>query len=187
MSTSPAPQEINYVQYHSSKESTYLTAIRQLISKDLSEPYSIYVYRYFLYQWGDLCFMALDDQENLLGVVVSKLEPHRGGPLRGYIAMLAVREEHRGKGIATKLVRMAIDAMIERDADEIALETEVTNAPAMKLYERLGFLRSKCLHRYYLNGNTAFRFVLYIKEDAATAGMYGDMNEDGDPQGLPST
>ena len=71
--------------------------------------------------------------------------------------------------------------------EQIALETEVTNAPAMKLYERLGFLRSKCLHRYYLNGNTAFRFVLYIKEDAATAGMYGDMNEDRDPQGLPST
>ena len=50
----------------------------------------------------------------------------------------------------------------------------------MKLYERLGFLRSKCLHRYYLNGNTAFRFVLYIKEGAATAGMYGDMNDDGE-------
>lgn len=64
---------------------------------------------------------ALDEQENLLGVVISKLEPHRGGPLRGYIAMLAVKEEHRGKGIATKLVRMAIDIMIERDADEVHL------------------------------------------------------------------
>jgi peptide alpha-N-acetyltransferase len=38
----------------------------------------------------------------------------------------------------------------------------------MKLYERLGFLRSKRLHRYYLNGNSAFRFVLFIKEGAAT-------------------
>lgn len=64
---------------------------------------------------------ALDEQENLLGVVISKLESHRGGPLRGYIAMLAVKEEHRGKGIATKLVRMAIDVMIERDADEVYL------------------------------------------------------------------
>jgi N-alpha-acetyltransferase 30 len=62
---------------------------------------------------------ALDKHDNLLGVVISKLEPHRGGPLRGYIAMLAVRKEHRGKGIATKLVRMAIDIMIERDADEV--------------------------------------------------------------------
>jgi hypothetical protein len=44
------------------------------------------------------------------------------------------------------------------------LETETTNTAAMKLYERLGFLRSKRLHRYYLNGNSAFRLVLYLKE-----------------------
>ena len=55
---------------------------------------------------------------DLVGVVISKLEPHRGGPLRGYIAMLAVQEAHRGKGIATKLARMTIDAMIEQDAEE---------------------------------------------------------------------
>lgn len=112
---------LRYVRYSPERENEYVAAMRQLISKDLSEPYSIYVYRYFLYQWGDLCFMAMDEQENLVGVVVSKLEPHRGGPLRGYIAMLAVREEYRGKGIATRLVRMAIDAMIERDADEVCI------------------------------------------------------------------
>ena len=50
---------------------------------------------------------------------------------------------------------------------QIALETEVTNTAAMKLYERLGFLRSKRLHRYYLNGNSAFRFLLLIKENPA--------------------
>ena len=67
----------------------------------------------------------MDDKDDLLGVVVSKLERHRGGNHRGYIAMLAVREEHRGKGIATTLVRMAIDAMIEKDADEVALALQV--------------------------------------------------------------
>jgi peptide alpha-N-acetyltransferase len=114
-------EELRYVRYDSARENDYVAAMRQLISKDLSEPYSIYVYRYFLYQWGDLCYMAMDNEDNLVGVVVSKLEHHRGGPLRGYIAMLAVREEYRGRGIATKLVRMAIDAMIERDADEVCL------------------------------------------------------------------
>ncbi|KAJ5861542.1 uncharacterized protein N7529_008852 [Penicillium soppii] len=184
--SSDAPSELRYVRYDNSRENEYVAAMRQLISKDLSEPYSIYVYRYFLYQWGDLCFLAKDDKDQMVGVVVSKLEPHRDGPLRGYIAMLAVREEYRGRGIATKLVRMAIDAMIERDADEvctyanafclggtgadlgvfeqIVLETEITNTGAMKLYERLGFLRSKQLHRYYLNGNSAYRLVLYLKE-----------------------
>lgn len=59
--------------------------------------------------------------------------------------------------------------------NQIALETEVTNTAAMKLYEGLGFLRSKRLHRYYLNGNSAFRFVLYVKEEASpTNTPYGD-------------
>lgn len=193
-----ASSALRYVRYDSARENEYVAAMRQLISKDLSEPYSIYVYRYFLYQWGDLCFLAMDDKDEMVGVVVSKLEPHRGGPLRGYIAMLAVREEFRGQGIATKLVRMAIDAMIERDADEvcvlpmesgqrcanlpiaqIVLETEFTNTAAMKLYERLGFLRSKGLHRYYLNGNSAYRLVLYLKEGV------GSIRTAFDPLGPP--
>ncbi len=103
---------------------------------------------------------------SLIGVVICKLEmhsSHSAPTLRGYIAMLAVSAAHRGHGVATKLVRMAIDAMAERNAEEIVLETEETNIPAMRLYERLGFLRSKKLHRYYLNGNSAFRLVLLLK------------------------
>ena len=50
--------DLQYIQYEAEKEEQHLPAIRQLISKDLSEPYSIYVYRYFLYQWGDLCYMV---------------------------------------------------------------------------------------------------------------------------------
>ncbi|KAL4913747.1 acyl-CoA N-acyltransferase [Aspergillus aurantiobrunneus] len=162
------PATLHYTRYNPAHEDSYVAAMRQLIAKELSEPYSIYVYRYFLYQWGEFCFLAMDTDasgtEQMVGVVISKLEPHRNGPLRGYIAMLAVSEEYRGKGIATKLVRRAIDAMEKAGADEIALETEITNTAAIKLYERLGFLRSKRLHRYYLNGNSAYRLVLYLKE-----------------------
>ena len=46
-----------------------------------------------------MAVQTLDDKEQLVGVIVSKLEPHRNGALRGYIAMLAVREEYRGQGI----------------------------------------------------------------------------------------
>jgi peptide alpha-N-acetyltransferase len=81
--------------------------------------------------------------------------------------MLAVQEPHRGRGIASKLVKTAIEAMTARDADEVVLETEVTNTASLKLYERLGFIRSKRLHRYYLNGNAAFRLMLYLKEGTA--------------------
>ena len=40
--------------------------------------------------------------------------------------MLAVREEYRGKGVATKLVRMAVDVMVERDADEVGNSPRVS-------------------------------------------------------------
>lgn len=45
--------------------------------------------------------------------------------MRGYIAMLAVKKEYRGRGIATRLVRMAMDIMIDRDADEVSVTTDV--------------------------------------------------------------
>ncbi|KAI8961872.1 acyl-CoA N-acyltransferase [Daldinia sp. FL1419] len=172
------PGELLYIQYEHALEEQYLPAIRALISKDLSEPYSIYVYRYFLYQWAHLCYMALNPvDKSLMGVIICKLEHHasHSPPThRGYIAMLAVSSTFRGHGIATALVRMAIDAMAERHADEVVLETEETNIPAMRLYERLGFLRSKKLHRYYLNGNSAYRLVLLLKSADPEAGQQPD-------------
>lgn len=97
--------------------------------------------------------------------------------------MLATRSEHRGKGIASRLVRMAVEKMIAAGADEIALETEVDNVPSLRIYENLGFLRTKRLHRYYLNGNTAFRLVLYLKEGIPYQPTYPPDYGDGMAQG----
>lgn len=63
--------------------------------------------------------------------------------------------------------------MIERGADEVVLETEEDNVAAMKLYERLGFIRSKKLHRYYLNGSSAYRLVLHLKRVVEMTGEVG--------------
>ena len=42
------------------------------------------------------------------------------------------------------------------------METEITNKGALRLYERLGFIRQKRLPKYYLNGNDAYRLKLWI-------------------------
>lgn len=147
-----------FVAYGDQPESPYLPAIRQLISKDLSEPYSIYVYRYFLYQWADLCFLCLDESETLVGVIICKLEPHRGGPMRGYIAMLATREEYRGRGIASRLVRMAVQKMVEKDADEV-LSTSLTLQTTNRSQPRNRSLwkqRSTISRHYAFTRNWAF-------------------------------
>lgn len=72
-------------------------------------------------KYANIHLKALDDDDNLIGVIVCKLEPHRGGPMRGYIAMLATRKDYRGHGIATSLVKMAIEKMISEDADEVSI------------------------------------------------------------------
>lgn len=50
--------------------------------------------------------------------------------------------------------------MREQKADEVVLETEITNTAALRLYESIGFLRDKRMAQYYLNGNDAFKLKL---------------------------
>merc|ERR1712232_518444 len=98
------------------------------------------------------------------GAIVCKLDLHRSrNTNRGYIAMLAVDTTLRGKGIGSALVRLSLEKMREMRADECVLETEVTNKAAIGLYKRMGFVKEKRLHKYYLNGNDAFRLKFLFK------------------------
>ncbi|XP_072031158.1 uncharacterized protein [Amphiura filiformis] len=136
--------------------------IMRLITKDLSEPYSIYTYRYFIHNWPQLCFLAMHGS-TCVGAIVCKLDVHKKMVRRGYIAMLAVDEKHRKCKIGSSLVRKAIRAMVRGDCDEVVLETEITNKPALRLYENLGFVRDKRIFRYYLNGVDALRLKLWLR------------------------
>ncbi len=61
--------------------------------------------------------------------------------------MLVVVKMYRGAKIGTTLARMAIDTMQERGCEEVVLEAELSNKGALALYENLGFLRDKRLHK----------------------------------------
>lgn len=74
--------------------------------------------------------------------------------------MLAVDPTRRRLGLGRKLVRKSIELMKEAGADEVVLETEISNEAALRLYESEGFLRDKRLGAYYLNGNDAFKLKL---------------------------
>ncbi len=55
----------------------------------------------------------------------------------------------------TELVKLSIAEMIKGQCEEVVLEAEVTNSGALALYQNLGFIRDKRLHRYVLHKNTA--------------------------------
>ena len=200
------------VRYHPFRsEDEDLPPIMKLIDEQLSEPYSIFTYRYFVSQWPELCFLAresadlarrsdVDDQSRqedghsnssavypgqsddgndqtsvsananmegrCVGAIVCKMDFDRPIP-RGYIAMLVVVKEFRGQGIASHLVSLCVERMLAAGCGEVTLEAEVTNEGALALYGRLGFLRAKRLHRYYLNGSDAFRLKLRLPSHSA--------------------
>ncbi|KAL3526219.1 hypothetical protein ACH5RR_014591 [Cinchona calisaya] len=146
------------VEYVSYGGEHHLPLIMNLVDQELSEPYSIFTYRYFVYLWPQLSFLAFHEGK-CVGTVVCKMGEHQN-TLRGYIAMLVVLKPYRGRGIATELVTRAIRVMMESGCEEVTLEAEVTNKGALALYGRLGFIRAKRLFRYYLNGVDAFRLKL---------------------------
>jgi peptide alpha-N-acetyltransferase len=138
-----------------------------MMIRDLSEPYPVYTYRYFVHKWPELCLLAYraSDPDTIIGSCVSKLDyqpklEQQTNKLRGYIAMLSVDPSCRRLGLGRKLVHRSIEKMREMGADEVILETEITNTAALKLYESMGFLREKRLAAYYLNGNDAFKLKL---------------------------
>lgn len=158
--TEAASENVHYIPYRDEND---MPSIVELIEKDLSEPYSIFTYRYFINNWPDLCFLGMMG-EKIVGAIICKLDVHRcRNTNRGYIAMLAVEKGLRGKGLGSTLVHLSLDRMRELDADEVVLETEVTNKGALGLYRSVGFVKEKRLHKYYLNGNDAFRLKFLFK------------------------
>ncbi|XP_011030783.1 PREDICTED: N-alpha-acetyltransferase MAK3-like [Populus euphratica] len=152
--------EIEYVSYGGEH---HLPLIMNLVDQELSEPYSIFTYRYFVYLWPQLSFLAFH-KGKCVGTVVCKMGDHRNSTFRGYIAMLVVNKPYRGRGIATELVTRSIQVMMESGCEEVTLEAEVTNKGALALYGRLVFIREKRLFRYYLNGVDAFRLKLLFPQ-----------------------
>lgn len=122
-----ADADIIYADY---TDESMLPDIQRLVSRDLSEPYSVYTYRYFLHNCPRFCICAYakdnDDpsKQTMIATVVCKLEGE-GEAMHGYMAMLAVDKEYRKRGIAKKLVTMVIDRMVEDGCREVMLEAEV--------------------------------------------------------------
>ena len=48
------------VKYEVYESELQMPDIMRLIQRDLSEPYSVYTYRYFIHNWPHLCLMVRD-------------------------------------------------------------------------------------------------------------------------------
>jgi peptide alpha-N-acetyltransferase len=123
-------EEIEYVDY---TDESMLDEIQILVSKDLSEPYSVFTYRYFVHNWPKLCVCVYlknkaTKERKMIGTLVCKAD-NEYGFLAGYIAMLTVDQGFRHFGIGSKLVNMGLERMVDQGCIEVILETEVSFLP----------------------------------------------------------
>mmetsp|Transcript_24362 Transcript_24362/g.59648 ORF Transcript_24362/g.59648 Transcript_24362/m.59648 type:complete len:168 (-) Transcript_24362:888-1391(-) len=163
------PTEDSSIEFQDYMDESQLDAVMLLVTQDLSEPYSIFTYRYFLHRFPELCILAVDDGKPI-GCVVCKIDQEeaiQNGEQRvmktGYIGMLAVQSSYRRRGIGKALVRKVLERMKEMKCESVMLETEMSNVTAQKLYQRsFGFIREEKLVRYYLNWGDAYRLRLWF-------------------------
>ena len=143
--------------------------IIDIMTKYLSEPYPIYTYMYFLDLFPDCTILCYDknkkDENNeyyVAGAVVGNIN-RKPNKVQGYIAMLAVEEEYRKKGLGRKMVELLMNTFKKvYRVNEMSIETEVDNYAALGLYESFGFVRTKMYINYYFNSNNAYKLKLYV-------------------------
>ena len=64
---------------------------------------------------------------------------------------VAVHPDFRRQGVAELLVRELVAALAKRDNHCLTLEVRASNAPAISLYEKLGFAQIGLRKNYYRN------------------------------------
>jgi ribosomal protein S18 acetylase RimI-like enzyme len=93
---------------------------------------------------GDAGIVALDAADRPIGAAWYRLFS-RDQPGYGFVAewipelSIAVRPEHRGAGVGTRLLRRLVELAREQGYAALSLSVERDN-PAVSLYERLGFV-----------------------------------------------
>merc|ERR1712063_92938 len=128
-------------------------------------------YFYHMLSWPNLSYVAEDQNKQIVGYVLAKMEENDNVP-HGHITSLAVMRSHRKLGLATKLMTQSQRTMKETyGAEYVSLHVRKSNRAALGLYsETLGFKISGIEEKYYADHEDAYEMdksLLTPEEEAA--------------------
>ena len=135
-------------------------AVIDINAETLPEHYSDYFYFEILAEFPET-FLVAELGGDIVGYVMCRIEygfshlRRLGLARKGHIVSIAVKEQHRGKGVGTLLMHTVQEAMVGKAATETYLEVRLTNSEAISLYQRLGYRVASRLEAYYKDGEAA--------------------------------
>ncbi len=132
-----------------------LDAVERIERASYPAPWSRSMFLGELAKPGSLLIGAFDDRAELAGfLVVSRYVD------AWHVMNLAIAPEHRSAGLGTSLMQRLFELTADDGSRGYTLEVRVSNATAIRLYERLGFT-AKGVRRSYYTDNREDALVMW--------------------------
>ena len=85
---------------------------------------------------------------------------------RAIIMRIAVHPEHRGQGIASRLINAALDEIKSRNLRCVELDVDIVKNGAIKLYEKFGFKTMKVVTLNHDDDEVSFFIMKLLLRDS---------------------
>lgn len=121
---------------------------------------------HYLQQRQSAVFLVAEQDDRIVGEGIALVRHHKQS-VSGRVYSLAVDPASRGQGIGQRLMRELLQQLRQRGVRRIYLEVEASNAPAIGLYQRLGFGSIGTLTDYYGEGKAGLHMM--CEPDGVTA------------------
>lgn len=111
----------------------------------------------FVRQMGECCpgtFLVAVADSRPVGYSVGLIVQDR--PLHAWILRMGVREGYRNNGIGRALLSVMIETLKKAQVREVRLTVAPSNAPALHLYQSMGFSQEHFLPAYFGPGEDRF-------------------------------
>ncbi|RLE62732.1 MAG: ribosomal-protein-alanine N-acetyltransferase [Thermoprotei archaeon] len=131
-----------------------IKAVYRIERSTFSDYYPYGLLLAYLHMVRDLFQVAVLDGK-IIGYVIGVIRRNN----LGHIVNIAVDPQFRRKGVGTELMKRLIELFRNRGVKLIRLEVRVSNTPARKLYEKLGFTSEYIIPNYYIDGEPCLVMV----------------------------
>jgi ribosomal-protein-alanine N-acetyltransferase len=114
--------------------------------------YTKHTFEYLLNEPKTLSYRVVTPDEQLVGFAFVMVNDNNAA----HLTTIGVAPEHRGRGLAKRLLAHIEDALRAREIGTIMLEVRVANTLAQDLYRKLGYTVVQRISKYYNNGEDCF-------------------------------